>query len=139
MSSKKNTVKSSNKLSEIKKQLDSLPEEDRAILLKQQIEYTQEYSGMLPPPSMLREFDNIIPNGADRLMTMLETEAKERHDNNRKYLKYTSIGMFLAFAIAIFGFGSALYLAIQGNNVGAGIMAGTVMLGVITAFINGKK
>ena len=37
------------------------------------------FSGPLPPPSMLAEYDKIVPGGAGRLVTMAETQMAHRH------------------------------------------------------------
>ena len=77
MTSKKNTVKKQEiaKLQELEKQISSLPEEQKLMLLQK--ETVAEYSGVLPPPSMLKQFDEVIPNGAERIMAMAEKEANE--------------------------------------------------------------
>lgn len=36
------------------------------------------WSGPLPPPGALQQFDAIIPDGANRIMTMIEEEQKHR-------------------------------------------------------------
>ncbi|MBU0279228.1 DUF2335 domain-containing protein [Gemella sp. zg-1178] len=136
MTSKKDIAKN-NDINKIQKQIEALSKKDKLLLL-QKIEITEEYSGMLPPPAMLKEFDNIIPNGADRLMKLLEVEVKERHENNKIYLKYTSVGLYLAFALAIGAFIGGFYLAVKGNNIGTAILIGSVLSGVIISFIKGK-
>jgi len=42
------------------------------------------YSGPIPPAQELGEYDRIIPNGADRIMSMAEREQAHRHDLERR-------------------------------------------------------
>lgn len=45
-----------------------------------------QWSGPLPPPAALEHFNQIIPNGAERIMTMVEQEQAHR-------IKYESSGL----------------------------------------------
>ena len=38
-----------------------------------------QYSGPIPPPAMLAQYNEIIPNGADRILTMAENQQAHRH------------------------------------------------------------
>lgn len=38
----------------------------------------QHWAGPLPPPGALEQFNDIIPNGAERIMTMVEQEQVHR-------------------------------------------------------------
>src|SRR4051794_22436827 len=38
-----------------------------------------EFSGPLPPPSYLREYDIILPGAASRIISMAEAEQRHRH------------------------------------------------------------
>ena len=135
MNSKKNIVKKDDKVEKIKQEISKLPKEQKEMFIEQTI----EYKGILPPPVMLKQFNEIIPNGADRIMKMAEIEAEERKIYNRKQLRYHSAGLYLAFILALFVFIGGFILAYSGNNTGSGILVGTVLTGVVIAFINGKK
>lgn len=143
MNSKKNIVKKDDKVEKIKQEISKLPKEQKEMFIEQTkemfIEQTIEYKGILPPPVMLKQFNEIIPNGADRIMKMAEIEAEERKIYNRKQLRYHSAGLYLAFILALFVFIGGFILAYSGNNTGSGILVGTVLTGVVIAFINGKK
>lgn len=39
---------------------------------------SQQWSGPLPPPAALQQFNDIIPNGAERIMSMVEQEQMHR-------------------------------------------------------------
>ena len=43
-----------------------------------------QWQGPLPPPAALREFDEIIPNGAERIMVMCEKEQASRIAGERR-------------------------------------------------------
>lgn len=54
--------------------LSQLPEET-------QIAYIQSVSfkGPLPPPALNKEYENVLPGSADRIMLMAESEQQHRH------------------------------------------------------------
>lgn len=43
-----------------------------------------QWQGPLPPPGALQQFDNIIPNGAERIMVMCEKEQAARIASERR-------------------------------------------------------
>ena len=138
MTSKKNIVKNDEniKLKKLEKEISSLPKEQKLMLFRE--ETTAEYSGILPPPAMLKEFDKVIPNGAERIMRMAEKEADERHENNKSYVKYNKLGLILGFVLACIALIGSFILAYIGNNIGAGGIFITVVSGVAIALIKGK-
>ena len=50
---------------------------------------SQQWSGPLPPPRALEQFDSIIPNGAERIMAMVEREQQHRIDQESAILEAT--------------------------------------------------
>jgi uncharacterized membrane protein len=46
-----------------------------------------QWQGPLPPPGALAQFDQIIPNGAERIMVMCEKEQAARIDSERRISK----------------------------------------------------
>ena len=53
---------------------------------KQQV-IAQNWSGPLPPPDALARFDQIIPNGAERILRMTEQEQAHRLDTEKAALE----------------------------------------------------
>lgn len=60
-----------------------------------------EFSGPLPPPSYLREYETTIPGAGDRIISMAEREQQHRHDWERSALSNTTIGLCFGFFIAL--------------------------------------
>ena len=50
---------------------------------------SQQWSGPLPPPRALEQFDSIIPNGAERIMAMVEREQQHRINQESAILEAT--------------------------------------------------
>ncbi len=101
------------------------------------------FSGPIPPPELLSKYDEIIPNGADRILKMAESQSSHRQYIERwaviggTVLSY--FGVLCALVIALY----TLYLGsklIHGGNVVSGsIFASSGLIGLVTAFIYGTR
>lgn len=129
------------KLEELEKEMIELPDNKKGEMI-QKLEMSRSitYSGAVPPPEMLREFDKIIPNGADRFMKMAEEQSEHRRKIEQKIVesnvKNENLGLVFAFSISIIGLISAAVLAYKGNNVGAGVFAIPALGGLVNSFLN---
>ena len=96
------------------------------------------FSGPLPPPEILKKYDEIIPNGAERLMRMAEREQEMEHEKIRKDLIYRAWGLFLGFFsfLAIIGL---LSYAIWRDAPWPSIVALAAIVIVIVVMIGGSE
>lgn len=81
---------------------------------------SQQWSGPLPPPAALEQFNNIIPNGAQRIMAMVEAEQAHRIASDTRILAADIAdgkrGMWIGFFLALVAIGGAVYTAFIGAN-----------------------
>ena len=68
------------------------------------------YQGPLPPPEMLERYNQVLPNGADRIVSMAESQMRHRHglesiviNGNVKAQSRTQLFAFLLGVLAIGG------------------------------------
>lgn len=65
------------------------------------------WSGPLPAPADLAAFDEIIPNGAERILAMAESQSQHRQDMERIYVENQTTterrGQVMAFALGTLG------------------------------------
>lgn len=54
--------------------------DDNAELLFQQVEEAELYSGLIPHPDHLERYNDIIPDGADRLMALVEKDFEHERE-----------------------------------------------------------
>jgi uncharacterized membrane protein len=97
-----------------------------------------EFSGPLPPPSCLREYDIIIAGAADRIISMAEAEQKHRHSWERSALNNTTIGLWFGFLIALGLVGGGVYSVYVGQPYVAGGFLTAGAIGMVPALIRGK-
>ena len=136
----------------IRKVLDKLPENDRTILIEnfrtiliesEESEESESFFGPLPPASMFGEYDRVVPGSAERILRMAEREQAHRIDWETKALageiRQEQHGQWFGLLIAVLCICGAVYLAVNGQAVIAGILAGTTALGLVGRFIQSPK
>ena len=71
-----------------KKTKKSLPaKKDSPDQINQRKEFiSAQFSGPIPPPGLLRQYNEIIPDAAERILAMAEEEA-----NHQKYMEKTAL------------------------------------------------
>lgn len=103
----------------------------------------QQYQGPLPPPALLKAFEDAVPGLAGKIVEMAVSEQRHRHAWERRALTNDifaeSGGLFMGWALAIFCAGLAGLLAWNGNNVGAGLMLSVVAGAIIKTIVNGRS
>ena len=98
----------------------------------QVISYREEFFGPIPHPQLLRQYEELQPGFAERIMRMGEHEQSHRHwvdEQNAKNqealtsamvqqakseVSMTKIGQLLVFIVILLFFGAAVYFAIAG-------------------------
>jgi uncharacterized membrane protein len=68
-----------------------VPEENKEevlrIITSQTIKTAASFSGPLPPPSILGKYNDILPNGAERIMKMAENQSTHRIELEKLAIK----------------------------------------------------
>ncbi len=65
---------------------------------------SMKYSGPIPHPQLLKEFNDVIPDGANRIMIMAESQSEHRRNLETKVVNANNrdslLGVVFAFIIA---------------------------------------
>lgn len=79
------------------------------------------YSGPIPHPQLLREFNDVIPDGANRIMIMAESQSEHRRNLETKVVNANNrdslLGVIFAFIIAIVIVLGAIFLIYKDKNL----------------------
>jgi uncharacterized membrane protein len=91
----------------------------------------KSHSGPLPDPETLIQYNDVIPNGAERIMRMAENEQDFRHSHTKNVAKrkldQETRGQWFGFIIGIVGIGGGIYLTMMGKNtVGIAAIIGSI-------------
>lgn len=133
-------------LSKIKPLLDSsnLPREKKDKIVEAVFGVVSySYRGAYPPPEMLKAYNSALPDGAERIMVLVEQQSKHRIQLESQVIarqsKESSLGQKFGFIIALLGLGVSTLLSLTGHETVAGIIGGSTILGLTTAFIKGRE
>lgn len=64
-------------------------------------ELASSFSGPLPPPDLLLEYDRVLPGLADRIVAMAEMEGRERRALQRRIVRLSELGLIAAIIITL--------------------------------------
>ena len=130
---------------EIQNILQEVPKEKRNLVLGQLLSVTtrESHSGPLPSPKTLGKYNQIINKGAERSMSMAENQSNHRMTIEKTAIKrqfnQSGIGQVFALIIAIIALLISWDLASKGHDEVASIIGGTTVVGLVSAFIYGKR
>lgn len=110
----------------------------------------ESFSGPIPPPSILSEYENRFPGFGERILAMAERESAHRHELENANQKVaaeefraarseTRIGQILACVICIAAFAAAVLCAWIKQPVPAGIIAGTTLVSIVSTLLNRSR
>lgn len=106
-------------------------------------------SGPLPPPELLRGYEQACPGGADRIIRMAETEGEHRRrmedkmldaqvESMRRGYREGRLGQIFAFSIAAIFLVGGSYVAIHGQPWAGGVFGSVGIASIVSAFIWGR-
>ena len=104
-----------------------------------QMVITQQYSGPLPQPKDLAEYNSLIPDGANRIMAMAEKEQEARHKFNYDASKSRNKGQNYAMCSVILITGLSAYLAYLGAYIASSTIMVSAGVAIVGSLVIGKK
>ena len=104
---------------------------------------TASYSGPLPPPAILEQFESIVPGAAERIIAMAEEQSRHRMrleativgENSRR----ASIGQVMGFIIGAGTIVGAVVLALHGSQALGALLGLGGLTSLVSVFVTGKK
>lgn len=115
-------------------------QERQARFVAAQLSY---WSGPTPSPDVLREYNEIVPGSAERIIAMAERQAEHRQNLETMAVKGGTgrayLGSVFGFIIGMTAVLGGLYLAVNGQELGGyAVMLGTVAT-LAGVFVYGRK
>ncbi|WP_097478452.1 DUF2335 domain-containing protein [Escherichia coli] len=98
----------------------------------------QHFQGPVPPPSMLKEYEQLIPGLANRLVELTEKEQAHRHKTVADSINITRNGQKMAFCIALIIILAAVFFGVRGQTGLAATLVSVDLLALVSVFIAGK-
>lgn len=95
-------------------------------------------SGPLPPPQVLKDYNEIIPNGADRIMVMSENAQAASIEDRREERRAERRGQIFAFLCVIAVLSTGIVLAGVGETTVGLSFSGVGLAAMVYAFVRGR-
>lgn len=103
------------------------------------VQLSMSWSGPIPPPGILQQYDYVVPNGAARIFKNMERNGKHRRFLEKGWLFQSMLGTLMAGVIALSGIGAGVYLLMNDKPLGG---FASMLLGVgsvVTGFWAASK
>lgn len=132
-------------LQKFKESIEDLPEEIRSAARALIVAFEQRTSwrGPLPPPDKLKEYNEAVQNGAERILQMAERQAEHRMAMERQVIpedqRQSRYGQVFALIIALAFLVVSGLLIWDGHEVSGTILGTVDLVALCTAFIFGRK
>jgi uncharacterized membrane protein len=112
--------------------------------------FSQEFRGPLPPPGLLKQYDDIVPGAARDIIQSFVKEGEHRRSLQtrdtamceewaRADVGLQRRGQQFGFVIAIVSVVGSLYAAIHGAQAAGAIVGGTTLVGIVAAFLRQRN
>lgn len=100
-------------------------------------------SGPLPPPDILKKYDEVVPGAAERILKMAEAQATHRQSLEKKVItndtRNSALGIVFAFLIALGFLVLAAFAIYFKQPWAASLISGLGLTGLVSVFIYGTS
>ena len=108
------------------------------------------FSGPIPPPSLLAEYEQGFEGSADRIIKMAEKALEHRHSMEQQIVasqiadstaSHTAAkrGQLCALIVVLASLAGGVWTATTGHEFAAAVIGGTGITGVVTAFLADRR
>lgn len=103
----------------------------------------EQWSGPLPSPRDLAEFDRVIPGAAERILAQFEKQAAHRMSIEWRVVRsktwQSNMGSVFGFGIGTLGLWVAKEVAMSGQGAASAIIAAVDLVGLVSVFVIGRR
>ena len=103
----------------------------------------QHFSGPIPPPEMMRKYEELLPGFANRIMSMAEGQSTHRQTLEAKVVSSNCanerIGMVFGFVICVLAISTGAFLVLHGKSASGLASILTALAAPLAVFIYGKS
>jgi uncharacterized membrane protein len=100
-----------------------------------------EFRGPLPPPDLLRQYNEVIPNGAERIIALAEKQSAHRIEMEKIVISSqqgrSRLGQWFGFILGLTGMSVGGWVAVNGQPLAGASIAGATLVGLVAVFVTG--
>lgn len=101
----------------------------------------ESFSGPLPPPNVLREYNSILPGLANRIVAMAEAQSSHRQRLEQVVInsdcRRSWGGLVSGLIVALFGLAASAYVISQGHDWAGVAIGGATLASMVGSFLWG--
>ena len=107
--------------------------------------FSQEFSfsGPLPPPQVLAQYEKILPGSAEKIMDNAARQSQHRMDLENKVVhsdvSNSRLGLIFGLIMGLAGFTAAVLVARFGKETASSIIGGGTLVALVGSFIYGSR
>jgi uncharacterized membrane protein len=109
----------------------------------QLLQRLEQYSGPIPPPELLRQYDQIIDNGAERIFSAFELQTRHRQSLERTVVdgneERAKRGQWMGFTLAIVVLGLGTSMVFSGHDAAGATIVSADLVGLAGVFVYGRR
>jgi uncharacterized membrane protein len=130
---------------EVEELLEGLPEAQqkavKAVLVG--VSYQRHWQGPLPPPDILKQYNDAFPNGAERIFLEAQKQTDHRISLEKTVIpeeqKQSSRGQKFGLIICLSFLAACFTLVVLGHEVSGTIIGSIDIVALVTVFVIGSK
>ena len=107
------------------------------------VEIKTAFSGPLPPPEIMKAYNDILPGGAERILAMAENQAQHRRELEKIVVKGNSWhqvwGIVAAFVVTVLVVGAGTFLIYNDKDASGLTMIITNLVALAGVFVYARK
>ena len=126
--------------SEISTKNDSENNEDKCL----EVHHSQiTFSGPLPPPTIMEQYEMIVPGAAERILKMAEDQSRHRQTIEKRVIysdtRNSLLGLIFALVLGVVVIVCSIYLVVNGKQIAGTIVSGAYLVSLVSVFIYGSN
>jgi uncharacterized membrane protein len=107
------------------------------------ISIQQQFSGPLPPPEILIKYNDVVPNGGERIIEMAEKQQNHRISLEKFALesdaKRANLGLILGFILALLVAVGGIWIVLMGKDIAGLSMIFVPLAALVGVFITAQR
>jgi uncharacterized membrane protein len=121
------------------------PEPPRPLMVTKQERrsVSTSFSGPLPPPWALQEYDKVVPGAAEKILAQAQSQTLHRIEMERKVtesdIQRSRLGLAAGFIVAMTTILGGIFLAYTGHDLAGTTIAALATASLVGVFVYGKS
>ena len=117
--------------------------ESKEELKKLLLAVSQEFAGPIPPPAMMKQYEETLSGSANRIIKMAENQSEHRQWMEKKRLSLSNrevhLGQIFGLLIGVIAIITGGYTALNGAPIPGGFIGTAGVVGLVSVFVIGSS